>query len=1015
MKNVLNRIYFGIFCIACLLYSVNSQAEYLDRSGWSVTVDSQETRQIFTNSPEYHPTLAIHATDGDPSSFWCTLWQGYIESFVPERYPHWMQINIGRPPDNPDQYYYVNGFKYLPRQDSHDGRIGSYEFYVSIDGSNWGTPVATGNFQQGSDSTQEQEIFFSPKEGQFVKLVALSELRQHKPWAAIAEFNVSVQAMDLTVTPNPLYVRRNRTGIATINGGTAPYNLTNTSSTPSGIATAIIDGNRIDVTGITIGTGTFTVTDTSTPIKNTPFTVIVFEPAALTVTPNVMILSLCQSQTAIVSGGTPPYTVSSDNPIVSATIDTNTITLTAQGESDDTIIVTVQDSSVPALTATITITIGEPASDGCIAISNRPFSGTTTSLSSNANSMSDQLRIFQVTYNETNWSGNMTAYSVNTTTGDLNTTPAWSAQTILDAANPNSRKIISLNGSNGIPFRFDSISSSQQQLLDTNSGIAQSKLNYIRGDFSNEASHGGTLRNRDGHKLGDIVHASPLVKNNIVYVGANDGMLHAFDVTDGTELFAYIPNLVFSHLKELSDPGYSHRYFVDQTPYAKKTETDTFLVGGLGKGGKGYYCLKISTISPSMTESEAANMVQWEYPGPTASEDEKKNIGYSYSSPFIVKSNSGEWVVIFGNGYNSENARAVLYIVKLSDGTLLKMIDTGIGSPSTPGMCNGLSTPALVDIDNNGTVDYVYAGDILGNMWKFDLKLQSLSSWTSSYREGTTLRPLFTAQNADGIIQPITTKPDVVKPCMINAQGYIIVFGTGKYLGHDDFGDTPVQSVYGIWDWGKETNEYLGTFTTDRHLTNFQTNSNLPDTITLLSQSEIFSGSSSGNTVSVMTNNEIDWFCQTCPPQEQGTHVGWYFDFSHSKERVVLDPVIRDGKAIITSLIPSPSPCIAGGTTWLYEIDACNGGRLSNSQFDLNNDNQINDNDLINITISGPQNLVAPTSIQGPTNMLLSTPIIIPMPGTNYEIKYRNQANGSVSMVKERVEQRRRAGWRELN
>ena len=158
---------------------------------------------------------------------------------------------------------------------------------------------------------------------------------------------------------------------------------------------------------------------------------------------------------------------------------------------------------------------------------------------------------------------------------------------------------------------------------------------------------------------------------------------------------------------------------MDLTPTIKKaagvlggTTTRTLLVGGLRKGGKGYFGLNISDAKTIASESDLAGRVLWEFPK-TADPD----MGYSFSKSAVVRTNSPAypWVVIFGNGYNSNNGNSVLYIIHPQTGDVIRKITAGSGPD------NGLSSPIAVDTSQDERIDFVYAGDLKGNLWKFDL------------------------------------------------------------------------------------------------------------------------------------------------------------------------------------------------------------------------------------------------------------------------------------------------------
>jgi type IV pilus assembly protein PilY1 len=236
-------------------------------------------------------------------------------------------------------------------------------------------------------------------------------------------------------------------------------------------------------------------------------------------------------------------------------------------------------------------------------------------------------------------------------------------------------------------------------------------------------------------------------------------------------------------------------------------------------------------------------------------------MGYSFSKPVIVNSRAG-WIVIFGNGYNSFTGIAKLFILDALTGSLMKVINTEVGS------CNGLSSPTPTDVNFDAKVDYVYAGDLRGNMWKFDLTSDDINNWGVAYKSGTTPKPLFQAISPEGLPQPITAKPDVMVSCTSERDGYLVLFGTGRYLGEFDMYASITNSLYGVWDFGEDADdsEYLGIF--QRGSTQL---SNQPNSVTLLEQTTVQSTETDPNfftvtlgpgqtqKVRVVTNNEVDW------------------------------------------------------------------------------------------------------------------------------------------------------------
>ena len=610
--------------------------------------------------------------------------------------------------------------------------------------------------------------------------------------------------------------------------------------------------------------------------------------------------------------------------------------------------------------------------------------------------------IYKVSYHSDNWRGDVRAFDYDVSSGDTGKM-RWSAASRLDASGTtyDTRRIVTFGGfwrdPQGIPFRYADLSEEQKRSLgsDLKHGSiaddkAKSMLNYIRG------SDTPPYRIRSG-RMGDIVNSVPVLEGETLFVGSNDGMLHAFDIDNGEERFAYVPHLVFEQLQELGSPGYvgKHRFFVDGSPYVGEVleglyRRKTYLVGGLGKGGRGYFCLLIGSrqrdlagaqfgpyrqtfsvddFSSATSEREICQIAQWEYPPPDLSDDGADNngngvqdepgesdpdMGFSLGQGYVVNANASDGtyrsVVIFGNGYNSSNGKAVLYVLRASDGVLIRKIDTGAEGD------NGLSVPALVDVNGDRCVDYIYAGDLKGNLWKFDLRDERPHRWGVAYGDDT---------NGDGVIdatqgdipapvfqasgQPITARPDVMammNACAPQLHGNMVIFGTGRYLGIMDRSDSRQQSIFGIWDYGDDgdDSEYLGAIS-DRSF------GELDSGLKLYRISAIEQYSQAGETFRRLSEWEPDY--ATLEDTEDGDGVsinnegdakapnpkryaGWYFDFPQSAdsqtqpaERVIGDVVIRGGNAVVASYRPSGSVCDCGGSSWLYILNGCGEGATS--------------------------------------------------------------------------------------
>ena len=675
--------------------------------------------------------------------------------------------------------------------------------------------------------------------------------------------------------------------------------------------------------------------------------------------------------------------------------------------------------------------------------------GSAASVSINGDSLysqvSDDVIMFQAGYNTNDWSGDVKAYGVDTSTGLLIQTPKWSASDTLTATNWENRKILTYNGSDGAVFDPAESTIDWEDILgSTYANI----INYVSGQ--NDIP-GFRVRNK---LLGDIVHSSPLFDNDVVYVGANDGMLHAFQITStagvisGEEIFAYVPSFVYQNLENLTQTPLEHKYFVDLTPtvatgYELLGGDDidqTILVGGLGKGGKGYFALDV-TDPTSMNK----NRVLWEFPN-DATDAHAPDMGYSFSRPVVVQTNSQNadeaWVVITGNGYDSTSGTAILFILNPQTGGVTRKISTN----ATTG--NGLSTPVAVDVNLDRKVDFVYAGDLKGNLWKFDLTGNEAAQWSVAYQKDTNNQPLFQAIGPTGAPQPITTKPEVMfhpKQHEMRTHGLMVLFGTGKLLGDSDFSDNNRQTVYGIWDYGDrawwpgiwggyskdDNDEFIGAF-------NRPGLSNHPGkNITLLEQTatpytfevEMATGETAIYDIRVMSGNEPNWYTEEDPDggtppslpdiaeQNDGAiavHAGWFWDLPLWGERVISDVLLRDGRLIVIPFTPNENRCGDGGSSFLMEIDAVSGGHSGAIIFDINNDGVINAEDMVTIGQDAegndikriPDGLKLAGNVNPPAILILNEEI---------EIKYLSSSTGGVHMVKEKAVRLGVTYWKELD
>ena len=557
--------------------------------------------------------------------------------------------------------------------------------------------------------------------------------------------------------------------------------------------------------------------------------------------------------------------------------------------------------------------------------------GSAASLATGSVQRTEGSVIYQGKYNSNDWSGELLAWNLNLGSGSVGsgkwpggaTIPAWDTRTILTS-----------DGTSGYLFEVGNLSATQSGLLTASGlGTAEQIVNYLRGDTSNPV-----LRNRSV-LLGDIVHSAPTYFDGTVYIGANDGMLHAFDAATGVEQFAYVPNLVYDHLAELADPDYTHRYYVDNTATVVKVDGRNILVGALGKGGKGYFALDVT--DPGSMDATADFL--WEFP--SGGDDD---MGFSFSQANIVKTRAAGQVVVFGNGYDSVNGTAVFYVIDALTGAEIRRFDTKVAD------CNGLSMPAVVDMQLDGYADFIFAGDLKGNMWKIDIRDESAAKWGFAYGSDAAPAPLITVQNASGEIQPITAAPEVMLDCvsMLEARGLMLLFGTGQYLNKSDFDDRTVQSVYGVWDLGPIWEELADADTAKtKSLGTFLGNRTLSGTTPATLMEQVFVDET--DLWWTMTDNIPMWYD---PILDSGSHVGWYFDLPESDEgeRLIQSPLLRIQSLVLVSTIPSSSPCDAGGRSSMYIVRPCTGGATGRPEFDTNDDKKVDELDVI-VTISDPE------------------------------------------------------------
>ncbi|PJK11294.1 hypothetical protein CO614_00395 [Lysobacteraceae bacterium NML120232] len=410
-------------------------------------------------------------------------------------------------------------------------------------------------------------------------------------------------------------------------------------------------------------------------------------------------------------------------------------------------------------------------------------------------------RIYQGHYQSGTWEGDVQAFDFSS--GNTDSAPRlWSLAE--NSLNPDlfgsgqgfsSRPVFTWNqaGGGGAVLSLAALGSKASLLARTSGSAAVSaadNLKYLKGDRSLEKSSGGNLRDRQSSLIGDVVNSVPhyVKESDTLFVGANDGMLHAVNAADGKPLFSYMPRGIdYQALAELSDPRYQHRFFVDgelRVSNRATTSGKNILISSLGRGGKGLFALDV-TNPAGFT---AANVL-WD-------EDSTVNadLGYILSQPLIVPGNNGRALVITANGLESQGGNAKLLVYELN---AAGQVAARHAFGQTSGSGNGMTDFTAYDRNADGKVDFVYAGDIQGNVWKIDLSGSSAASWGVS-NGGS---PMFTARDPSGAAQPITG--GLVVTVERKTGRVFISFGTGKYLSEQDkdvSGVQQTQTLYALID-----------------------------------------------------------------------------------------------------------------------------------------------------------------------------------------------------------------------
>ncbi|MGH6645301.1 pilus assembly protein [Aquabacterium sp.] len=600
-------------------------------------------------------------------------------------------------------------------------------------------------------------------------------------------------------------------------------------------------------------------------------------------------------------------------------------------------------------------------------MNNRPGAGSAPAVSDL--SPTSTALVFSAKYLSTEWSGDLWAYAIDAK-GNVASTPlTGTAQAGVDnlslraAGGTDSRVIyyrqpgtttlrpftfvnLSADGLGGdfTNFCLKSVSDTatvyplQCATLDaTRAGYANSGANmvaWLRGSYAyEESTASSSLYRMRMHVLGDIVNSEPVYlktapfsytdsgyaafktsveqRKAVVYVGANDGMLHAFsaETSDpsnplGKELWAFVPTAVMPNMSRLANTDYGnrHQFSVDGSPAIGDIRVGStwksILVGGFNSGGKGYYALDITDpASPRML---------WEFTQAAVADSTARNVkdpdlGLSYGNPIITKRADGTWVVVFASGYNNTGP-GYLYVLNAETGALLLKIrtnnpgTTAVGTAATP---SGLAPiNAWVDNPTDNTAKRFYGGDLLGNLWRFDI--DNLVAPNGAAQRLAS----FLVGSSASTPQPLTTRPELSYVTYGGVDYPVVFVGTGRYLAATDLTDTTVQSIYGIKDrltasdWGDVRAN--GTV--------------VQQTVTTTGKNRSAS------------SNSVNW--------SSGGVAGWRIDLPDAKERIRVNMAANFGILVAHSTLPGASNCsVTAATGWKYTIDQLTGSNVPGADF----------------------------------------------------------------------------------
>ena len=486
-------------------------------------------------------------------------------------------------------------------------------------------------------------------------------------------------------------------------------------------------------------------------------------------------------------------------------------------------------------------------------------------------------RAYFGTYDPAGWRGDLAAYPIDAATGEVSAGASdkiWSAADKLDQRTT-ARVIGTAIGDTGTAFTVTADVTAVADLVNPSEkyGAHADVIGYLRGDRSKEDT--GDFRKRLS-LMGAVINSEPAVQRaaNVVYVQSGEGMLHAIDTaadTAGTELWAFVPRAVLATIGQTVERGYVFSTQLDGSPTLGTYAGGTLLVAGMGAAGRSFHALNVSNPR-GWTEASFADTYEWEFPSASDTTTAAK-VGQALGRPRIVKTAGDGYVVLVTSGYNNTaDGHGRLWMLNASTGAVIHEFDTGVGDLTS---AEGGLAQVSAFLEDDGSVRYVYGGDLLGNVWRFDLQDKGAPHLLAVLKSST------------GVAQPVTAAPEL----MMAGGKRVVLIGTGRLLDIGDFGNTGVQSFYAIADGT--------TLSTPRSSLVQQTYTPSTDTI---------------------TQNPVNW----------ATDRGWFMDLP-AGQQANTQPTVAYGAVAFTTNTAGGTDCSASSR--LYVLDVLTGSKYSDTDF----------------------------------------------------------------------------------